>query len=198
MTQSDFSMYTHSRSLSDLRLTARFLPFPLQQQASCLLLPGRLRSLPPPSMAAFLRYRSALSSVCESLDSHTRSKPPACFFRAAFVRFRRPPWRLFLAIARRSLREASLRLPLQKQASCLLLPGRLRSLPPPSMAAFLRYRSALSTVCESLDSHTPLPRCQNAHAAQLCLSFYRLVSEKNHQKSPRSLKGRQTPGDSST
>ena len=28
-----------------------------------------------------------------------RSKPPACFFRAAFVRFRRPPWRLFFAIA---------------------------------------------------------------------------------------------------
>ena len=81
----------HARSLSDLRLTARFLPFPLQKQASCLLLPGRLRSLPPPSMAAFLRYRSALSTVCESLDSHTRSKPPACSFRAAFVRFHRPP-----------------------------------------------------------------------------------------------------------
>ena len=31
---------------------------------------------------------------------------------------------------------------LQKQASCLLLKGRLRSLSPPSMAAFLRYRVA--------------------------------------------------------
>ena len=109
---------------------------------------GRLRSLPPPSMAAFLRYRSALSSGGESMtrlpeaslllvssgppsfasaalhggfsslslsalfgrrvyDSPPRSKPPACFFRAAFVRFRRPPWRLFLAIARHSLRYAS-------------------------------------------------------------------------------------------
>ena len=29
----------------------------------------------------------------------SRSKPPACSFRAAFVRFRRPPWRLFFAIA---------------------------------------------------------------------------------------------------
>ena len=28
-----------------------------------------------------------------------RSKPPACFWRAAFVRFRRHPWRLFFAIA---------------------------------------------------------------------------------------------------
>ena len=165
-----------------------------QKQTSCLLLVCRLRSFSPPSVAAFPRYRSALSTVCESLDSHpSRNKPPACFFRAAFVRFRRPPWRLFFAIAQRSLREASLRLPLQKQASCLLLPARLRSLPPPSMAAFPRYCSALSTVCESLDSHTPLPRCQNAHTAQLRLSFCRLVSEKNYQKSPRSHKVRQTP-----
>ena len=212
------------------------LRLPLQKQASCLLLEGRLRSLPPPSMAAFPRYCSALSSVCESLDS----PPPEASLLlasggAAYVRFRRHPWRLFFAIAQRSLREASLRLPLQKQASCLLLPGRLRSFSPPSMAAFPRYCSALSTVCESLDSHpsrnkppacffraafvrfrrppwrlffaiaqrslreaslrltSPLPRCQNAHAAQLCLSFCRLVSEKNHQKSPRSLKTRQTP-----
>ena len=59
----------------------------------------------------------------------------------------------------------------KKQASCLLLPSRLRSLPPPSVAAFPRYDSALSSVCESIDSHTPLKRCQNAHAAQLRLSF---------------------------
>ena len=83
---------------------------------------------------------------------------------------------------------------LQKQASYLLLPSRLRSLSPPSVAAFLRYRSALSTVCESIDSHTPLLRCQNTHVAQLRLSFCRLALGKNHQKSPRSLKVRQTPG----
>ena len=38
----------------------------LKEQASCLLLQSRLRSLSPPSMAAFLRYRSALSSGAES------------------------------------------------------------------------------------------------------------------------------------
>ena len=38
-----------------------------------------------------------------------------------------------------------------------------------------------------------LLRCQNTHAAQLRLSFCRLASGKNHQKSPRSLKVRQTP-----
>ena len=135
------------------RLSALFgrrgLRLALQQQASCLLLVCRLRSLPPPSMAAFPRYRSALSSGGEST-----TRPPAASLLlassgAAYVRFRRPPWRLFLAIARRSLREASLRLALQQQASCLLLPGRLRSLPPPSMAAFPRYRSALSSGGES-------------------------------------------------
>ena len=139
-----FSSLLLKRSLREASLRLA-----LQQQASCLLLPGRLRSLPPPSMAAFLRYRSALSSGGESTTRPSSSKPPACFFRAAFVRFRRPPWRLFFAIAQRSLREASLRLALQQQASCLLLPGRLRSLPPPSMAAFLRYRSALSSGGES-------------------------------------------------
>ena len=119
---------------------------------------------------------------------------------AAYVRFRRPPWRLFLAIARRSLREASLRLAsqkqasclllpgpptfasaalhggfsslslgtlfgrrvlrlaLQKQASCLLLPGRLRSFSPPSVAAFPRYRSALSSGGESTTRLPPLYR----------------------------------------
>ena len=91
-----------------------------------LAMPGTLRSLPPPSMAAFLRYRLSALFGRRVYDSPSRSKPPACFFRAAFVRFRRPPWRLFFAIAQRSLREASLRLPLQKQASCLLLPGRHR------------------------------------------------------------------------
>ena len=119
-----------------------------------LVMPGTLRSFSPPSVAAFPLYRLSTLFGRRVYDSHTKSKPPACFFRAAFVRFRRHPWRLFLAIARHSLREASLRLPLQKQASCLLLPGRLRSLPPPSMAAFLRYRSALSSGGEST---TPPP-----------------------------------------
>ena len=127
-----------------------------------MLLVCRLRSFSPPSVATFLRYCLSALFGRRVYDSHTSSKPPACFWCAAFVRFRRPPWRLFLAIARHSLREASLRLPLQKQASCLHLPGRLRSLPPPSMAAFPRYCSALSTVCESLDSHpsrSKLPAC---------------------------------------
>ena len=75
-----------------------------------LAMPGTLRSLPPPSMAAFLRYRLSALFGRRVYDSPSRSKPPACFFRAAFVRFRRPPWRLFFAIAQRSLREASLRL----------------------------------------------------------------------------------------
>ena len=136
-----------------------------QKQASCLLLVCRLRSFSPPSVAAFLRYCSALSTGCESLDSHTRSKPPACCWCAAFVRFRRHPWRLFLAIARHSLREASLRLAHQKQASCLLLVCRLRSFSPPSVAAFPRYRSALSTGGESttrLPPPTALPKCSRS------------------------------------
>ena len=101
-----FSSLSLKRSLREASLRLAH-----QKQASCLLLVCRLRSFSPPSVAAFPRYRSALSTVCESLDSPpSRSKPPACFFRAAFVRFRRPPWRLFFAIAQRSLREASLRL----------------------------------------------------------------------------------------
>ncbi len=40
----------------------------------------------------------------------------------------------------------------------------------------------------------PLPRCQNAHVAQLRSAFGALYQKKNHQKSPRSLKVRQTPG----
>ena len=150
MTQSDFSMYTHSRSLSDLRLTARFLPF--TEEASLLL-----ASSVPPSFA-FAALRGGFSSLSlgalfgrRVYDSHTRSKPPACFFSAAFVRFRRPPWRLFFAIAQRSLRETSLRL-----AS--------------PAAALPKYSRSPAT-----------------------LRFWRLVSEKNHQKSPRSLKVRQTP-----
>ena len=158
-----------------------------------LAMPGTLRSFSPPSVAAFLRYRLSTLFGRRVYDSPSRSKPPACFFRAAFVRFRRHPWRLFLAIARHSLREASLRLPLQKPSrskppACLLLEGRLRSFPPPSMAAiggslreaslrleaslllassgppafasaaihaaFLRYRSALSSGGEST---TPPP-----------------------------------------
>ena len=143
----------------------RVLRLAHQKQASCLLLVCRLRSFSPPSVAAFLRYCSALSTGCESLDSHTRSKPPACCWCAAFVRFRRHPWRLFLAIARHSLREASLRLAHQKQASCLLLVCRLRSFSPPSVAAFPRYRSALSTGGESttrLPPPTALPKCSRS------------------------------------
>ena len=96
----------------------------------------------PPSFV-FAAIRGGFSSLSlgtlfgrRVYDSPSSSKPPACCFRAAFVRFRRHPWRLFLAIARHSLREASLRLALQQQASCLLLPGRLRSFSPPSVAAF--------------------------------------------------------------
>ena len=77
-----------SRSLSDLRLTARFLPFLF------------------------------------------RNKPPACFFRAAFVRFRRHPWRLFLAIARHSLRYASLWTRTPTETSLLLVSSE-----PPSFAS---------------------------------------------------------------
>ena len=43
-----------------------------------------------------------------------------------------------------------------------------------AMPGTLRYRSALSSVCESLDSHTPLLRCQNTHAAQLRSGFVAL------------------------
>ena len=39
---------------------------------------------------------------------------------------------------------------LQKQVSCLLLEGRLRSLPPPSMTAFLRYRIPCLRVAKML------------------------------------------------
>ena len=69
----------------------RVLRLAHQQQASCLLLPGRLRSLPPPSMAAFLRYRlSALFGVrvlrlahqqqasCLLLPGRLRSLSPLC------------------------------------------------------------------------------------------------------------------------
>ena len=55
----------------------------LQKQAGGLLLPGRLRSLPPPSMAAFLRYCLSALFGRRVYDSHTRSKPPACFWCAA-------------------------------------------------------------------------------------------------------------------
>ena len=115
------------------------------------------------AMPGTLRYCLSALFGRRVYDSPSSSKPPACFFRAAFVRFRRHPWRLFLAIARHSLREASLRLALQQQASCLLLPGRLRSFSPPSVAAFPRYRSALSSGGESTTRLPPLPRCQNAH-----------------------------------
>ena len=91
---------------------------PLQQQASSMLLPG------PPTFASAALHGGFSSLSLGALfgrrvyDSPPSSKPPASFFRAAYVRFRRPPWRLFLAIARRSLREASLRLASQQQASC--------------------------------------------------------------------------------
>ena len=128
---------------------------PLQKQASCLLLSGRLRSLSPPSLTAFLRYCSALSSGGEST---TRTPPEASLLLASSA----PPSFVFAAIRGgfSSLSFGTLfgmrvhRLaPLQKQASCLLLVCRLRSFSPPSVAAFPRYRSALSLVCESIDSH---------------------------------------------
>ena len=138
-----------------------------QKQASCLLLVCRLRSFSPPSVAAFPRYRSALSTVCESLDSHpSRSKPPACIFRTAFVRFRRPPWRLFLAIALAlsTVCESLDSHPSRSKPPASIFRGRLRSFSPPSVAAFPRYRSALSSGGEST-TRLPLPRCQNTHAA---------------------------------
>ena len=89
------------RSLSDLRFSRLdFCPF--SPGASLLPAPSE-----PPSF--FVRFALSLSALFGSrvYDSHTSSKPPACFWCAAYVRFRRPPWRLFLAIARHSLRDAS-------------------------------------------------------------------------------------------
>ena len=139
------------RSLSGLRLTARFLPF--SSEASLLL-----ASSEPPSFA-FAAIRGGFSSLSLSALYGMRVHRLA---------------------------------PFQKQASCLLLSGRLRSLSPPSMAAFLRYRSALSSGGESTTRLPPtaLPKYSRSPAT---LRFCRLVSEKNHQKSPRSLKVRQTP-----
>ena len=132
--------------------TSRLDFCPFSSGASLLSAPSE-----PPSFA-FAALHGGFSSLLLSAlfgsrvyDSHTRSKPTACFWCAAFVRFRRPPWRLFFAIAQRSLREASLRLA------------------------------------------SPLLRCQNAHVAQLRSAFVALYRKKNHQKSPRSLKVRQTP-----
>ena len=84
----------------------------LQKQASCLLLEGRLRSLSPPSMAAFLRYCSALSSGGEST---TRTPPEASLLLASsgppsFASSAALHGGFSFAIAQRSLREASLRL----------------------------------------------------------------------------------------
>ena len=62
----------------------------LQEQTSCLLLPSRLRSLSPPSMAAFLRYCSALSSGAES----TTRTPEASLLLASGV----PPSFAFAAL----------------------------------------------------------------------------------------------------
>ena len=165
----------------------------LQEQASCLLLPSRLRSLSPPSMAAYLRYRSALSSGAES----TTRTPEASLLLASGV----PPSFASAAIhggfsslslgtlyGMRVLRLA----PSSSKPPACFLRDRLRSLPPPSMAAFPRYCSALSSGGEST-THLPptaLPKCSRSPAT---LRFCRLVSEKNHQKSPRSLKVRQTP-----
>ena len=89
-----FSSLSLKRSLREASLRLAH-----QKQASCLLLVCRLRSLPPPSMAAFLRYCLSALFGRRVYDSPSRSKPPACCFRAAFVRFRRHPWRLFLTIA---------------------------------------------------------------------------------------------------
>ena len=75
----------------------------------------------------------------------------------------------------------------------------LASSEPPSFA-FAALHGGFSSLSLSAlfgnrvyDSPPLLLRCQNTHVAQLRLSFCRLASGKNHQKSPRSLKIRQTP-----
>ncbi len=78
------------------------------------------------------------------------SKFPACFFRAAFVRFCRHPWRLFLAIARHSLRMRVHRL-----GVCRTYASRLDFCPFPLLL-----------------------RCQNTHVAQLRSVFVALHQEK--------------------
>ena len=59
-----------------------------------------------------------------------------------------------------------LRLAHQKQASCLLLPSRLRSLSPPPMAAFLRYRLSALFGSRVYDS-PPRYRVAKMHAPLL-------------------------------
>ena len=117
-----------------------------------MLLQSRLRSLSPPSMAAFLRYCSALSSGAEST---TR--------------------------------------PLQKQASCLLLEG------PPSFV-FAAIRGGFSSlllgtlygmrVLRLAYPAAALPKYSRSPAT---LKLLPPCIRKNHQRSPRSLKVRQTP-----
>ena len=84
--------------------------------------------------------------------------------------------------------------PFSPGASLLLAPGE-----PPSFA-FVALHGGFSSLSLSAlfgsrvyDSPPLLRRCQNTHVTQLRLSFCRLASGKNHQKSPRSLKVRQTP-----
>ena len=162
----------------------RVLRLAYQKQASCLLLPGRLRSLPPPSMAAFLRYRlSALfgrrvydSPPPEASLLLASSGPPSFASAALHKRSLREvydsPFSDFSSLSlKRSLREASLRLALQQQASCMLLPGRLRSLPPPSMAAFLRYR--LSALFGRRVYDSPPPEASLLHPPPSMATFLR-------------------------
>ena len=135
----------------------------LQKQASYLFLKSRLRSLPPPSMAAFLRYRL---SALFGMRVYELAYPEASLLLASSG----PPSFVFAALhgdfsslsLKRSLRYASLwtRIP-QKQASCLLLPSRLRSFSPPSVAAFLRYCLSALFGRRVYDSPPPtaLPKC---------------------------------------
>ena len=140
-------------SLGACRTYASRLDFcpSLKEQASCLLLQSRLRSLSPPSMAAFLRYRSALSSGAES----TTRTPEASLLLASGV----PPSFVFAAIR-----------------------GGFSSLSLGTLYGMRVLRLAYPAAA--------LPKYSRSPAT---LRFCRLAPGKNHQKSPRSLKVRQTP-----
>ena len=120
-------------SLSDLHLTARFLPF-------------------SPPLFVFAAIRGGFSSLSLKRSLREASLRLAHQKTSLLLASGVPPSFVFAAIRggfsslllKRSLREASLRLAHQKQASCLLLVCRLRSFSPPSVAAFPRYR--LSTL----------------------------------------------------
>ena len=132
----------------------------LQKQTSYLLLPSRLRSFSPPFAAAFSRYRSALSRSLSDLRLTARFLPFSPV--AALPKYSRSP--------------ATLRF-------CRLASGKNHQKSPRS----LKIRQT-PRYTETIDSHTLLLRCQNTHAAQLCLSFCRLASGKNHQNRLNTLK----------